>query len=190
MAKKMPSLEPPRRALTSHVARGGWVLRLEFGLAAFCRGAEHRQHVLDFFSHQIARLEAFANEPFDPHVCEQGEQRAPKAADIRDEDRLCVAIELDPGQLLDQLFQRADSAWQGDKSVGAIEHRLLAFVHVLDDDHLLDSGQRMFLADEEAWNDPGDISASLERLPGDTPHQPFAAAAIDEADTPGRERPP
>ena len=61
-----------------------------------------------------------------------------------------MAIELDPGQLLDQLFQRADPARQGDKSVGAIEHRLLAFVHVLDDHHLLDGGQRMFLADEEA----------------------------------------
>ena len=71
-----------------------------------------------------------------------------------------MAIELDPGQLLDQLFQRADAARQGDKGVGAVEHRLLAFVHVLDDQHLLDVGQRMFLADEEARNDPGDIAAS------------------------------
>ena len=51
-------------------------------------------------------------------------------------------LSCDPGQLLDQLLERADPARQGDESVGAIEHRLLAFVHVLDDHHLLDGGQR------------------------------------------------
>ena len=124
------------------------------------------------------------------HVGEEREQRAPEAPDIGDEDRLRVAIELDPGQLLDQLFQRADPARQGDERVGAIEHRLLALVHVLDDEHLLDGGQRMFLADEEARDDPGHIAAGRQRRPGDTSHQPFAAAAVDEADAPGRERPP
>ena len=101
-----------------------------------------------------------------------------------------MAIELGPGQLFDQLFHRADPARQGDKGVGAVEHRLLAFVHVLDDQHLLDVGQRMLLADEEARNDPGDITASRQRRPGEASHQPFAAAAINEADSLGRERAP
>ncbi len=121
---------------------------------------------------------------------EEREQRAPEAADIGDENRLRVPIELGPGELLDQLLHRADPARQGDKGVGALEHRLLAFVHVLDDQHLLDIGQRMFLADEEARNDPGDIAAGGKRRPGEASHQPLAAAAIDEADPFGRERAP
>ena len=101
-----------------------------------------------------------------------------------------MAIELGPGQLLDQLFQRADPARQGDKSVCAIEHRLFALVHILDDQHLLDGGQRMFLANEKARNDPGHVAASRQRRPRETAHQSFAAAAIDETNAAGRERPP
>jgi hypothetical protein len=69
-------------------------------------------------------------------------------------------------------------------------NRLLAFVHVLDDQHLLDIRQRMLLADEKARNDPGDIAAGGQRRPGEAPHQPFAAAAVDNADPLGRERAP
>jgi hypothetical protein len=63
-------------------------------------------------------------------------------------------------------------------------------MHVLDDQHLLDGGQRMFLADEEARDYPGHITATRQRRPRKTPHQPFAAATVDKADPVGRERPP
>ena len=76
-------------------------------------------------------------------MSEEREQRPPETADIDDEDRLGVAIELRPGHLLDQLLQRADPARQRDEGVGAIEHRLLALVHVADDNHLVGRGQRM-----------------------------------------------
>src|ERR1700722_15573166 len=121
------------------------------------------------------------------HVCEQGEQRAPEASDIGDEDWLRVTIKLGPSQLFDQFFHRADAARQSDESVGAVKHRLLTFVHILDDQHLLDSGQRMLLADKEGWDDASDIAAGRQRRPGEASHQPFAAATVNKADPVGRE---
>ena len=118
------------------------------------------------------------------------EQRAPEAADIGDENRLRVAIELRPGQLLDQLLQRADPARQGDEGVRPIEHRLLALMHAVDDEHFLRGVERVLLANEEGRDDPGHVAAGVERRPGQATHQPFAAAAVDEADPIGRKRPP
>ena len=166
-----------------------WTTRSALDSAAF-GGAQHRQHVLNSFRHHIAQVEAFADDAFDMHVGEQREQGAPEAADIGDEDRLHVPIELRPGHLLDQLFQGAGPARQGDKCVGAVEHRLLALMHAVDNQHLLGGGQRVLLANEEAWDDSGHVAARGERRPSETPHQPFAAAAVDEADALGRQHPP
>src|SRR5580692_5213512 len=115
----------PLGRLASEVARRDGVLRLALCEAALRGGAQHRQHVLYFFGHEIAQIEALANEAFDAHMSDEREQRAPEALDIDDQDRLHVAIELRPGHLLDQFLERADPARQGDERVGAVEHRLL-----------------------------------------------------------------
>ena len=94
-----------------------------------------------------------------------------------------MTIELRPGQLLDQFLQRADPARQGDERVGAIEHRLLARMHRLNHEHFLGVGQRMLLADQEIRDDPGHIAAAGQRRSRQAPHQPFAAAAVNEADS-------
>ena len=44
------------------------------------------------------------------HVIDQLQERLPEAVDVGEQDRLGVAAELLPGQLLDQFFQRADAA--------------------------------------------------------------------------------
>ena len=71
------------------------------------------------------------------HVVEQRAERIPEAFDVGDQDRLLVAAELRPGELLDQFLQRADAAGQRHEGVGALEHDALALVHVAGDDHLL-----------------------------------------------------
>ncbi len=50
------------------------------------------------------------------HVLDQRQQRVPVAVDVGDQDRLLVAAELRPGELLDQLFERADAARQRDEA--------------------------------------------------------------------------
>ena len=101
-----------------------------------------------------------------------------------------MAIELRPGHLLDQFLERADPAGQSDEGVGAIKHRLLAVVHVADDDQFMRRAQRVFLADEEVRDDAGHMPAGGERRAGEATHQAVAAAAVDEPDALGRERPP
>ena len=98
-----------------------------------------------------------------------------------------MALELRPGHLLDQFLEGADSAGQRDESVGAIEHRLLAFVHVADHDQVVGGGQRMLLANKEVRDDPGHVAARGERRAGETAHEAIATAAIDESDALGRE---
>ena len=114
---------------------------------------------------------------------DQRQQRIPIAVDIGDQDRLLVAAELRPGELLDQLLQRADAAGQGDEGVGALEHRALALMHVARDDKLL--GEPPWTS--RAWSGipgmmPVDLAAVLEHGVGERAHQADRAAAIDEPD--------
>jgi len=55
-------------------------------------------------------------------MVDQRQQRIPVFVDIGDQDRLLVPAELGPGQLLYQLFERADAARQRHEGVGAVEH--------------------------------------------------------------------
>ena len=75
------------------------------------------------------------------HVIEQDAERVPEARDIDDQDRLLVAAELRPGELLDQFLERADAAGQRHEGIGLVEHGLLAHVHVGRDDDLLRAPQ-------------------------------------------------
>ena len=56
---------------------------------------------------------------------------------LSDQDRLLVAAELRPGELLDQFLQRPDAAGQRHEGVGALEHDAFALVHVARDDPFL-----------------------------------------------------
>ena len=106
----------------------------------------------------------------------------PEALDVDQHDRLGVAAELRPGQLLDQLLERTDAARQGDEGIRPVEHQLLALVHVLDDDQLVGIAQHALTLGQEARNDARHAAAVLEHGAGQLAHQAEAAAAVDEAD--------
>ena len=55
-----------------------------------------------------------------------------------------VSIELDPGQLLDEFFERADPAGQRHEGIGALEHQALSRMHVGHDDDFLGLLQHQF----------------------------------------------
>ena len=84
-----------------------------------------------------------------PHMIDQRQQRIPEAVDVGDQDRLLVTSKLRPGHLLDQFFQRAEAARQSDESVGAVEHRALALVHVAGNDLFLRQLSRPLLGGQE-----------------------------------------
>ena len=117
---------------------------------------------LDPIGHQEVDLQAAADEFELLHVIEQRAERVPEALDIGDQDRLLVAAELRPGELLDQLLQRADAARQRHEGVGALEHDALALVHVAGDDPLLHARQHVLAVDQEVRNDAGHHPAMVE----------------------------
>ena len=60
-------------------------------------------------------------------------QRIEKAVYVEQTHRLGVDAQLDPGDRLEQFFQRAETAGQGDEGVGQLGHARLALVHRLND---------------------------------------------------------
>ena len=117
-----------------------------------------------------------------PHVIEQGDERIPVAIDIAQDDRLVVPVELRPGGDLDQFFERADAARQGHESVGALEHRHLALMHVGRDDQFVDVRQHPLARHQEFRDDAGHMPAGRQGRARHFAHQSQAAAAIDETD--------
>ena len=90
--------------------------------------------------------------------------------------------ELGPGELFDQLFQRADAAGQADEGVGSFKHQHFALMHVFGDDQFADIGKHALLFFQESRDDAGDLAARIEHGAGDDPHQSDRAAAVDEPD--------
>ena len=84
--------------------------------------------------------------------------------------------------LLDQFLQRADAAGQGHERVRAVEHDLLAGVHVGRDDQFVRVGHGVLARHQELRDDAGDLAAVIEHGLGDRAHQADRAAAIDEPD--------
>ena len=66
-------------------------------------------------------------------------------------DGLAMPLELNPGELLDELLQRADPAGQRDERVGAVEHDLLALMHVVDHDEFAPLERSLFALLTEIW---------------------------------------
>src|SRR5439155_2995885 len=115
-----------------------------------CRsGFDHRQNVFDLFGNKIADLEGGLNKPALTHMGEKEQQRLPESGNICDHHRLRMAVKLNPGQLLGQLFQRPDPAGEGDKSVCTLEHQTLALMHVSDNNTLLDVRQEPLSANQK-----------------------------------------
>src|SRR6266576_4118190 len=113
-------------------------------------------------------------------MIEQGAEWVPESFDVQNQNRLLVAAELRPGELLDELLERADAAWQRDEPIGAVEHRLLAHMHVGCDDDLLRAAQRLLAVLQKLRNNAGDVPAVVEHRSCDSTHQPARAAAVDE----------
>jgi hypothetical protein len=154
-----------------------------FGFAHARRGGLQLRH--DFLGgarHQIFERERRVDETHLAHVIEQLDQRLPETVDVGQQHRLLVPAELRPRQLLDQLLQRADAAGQGDEGVGAVEHDLLALMHVAGDDHLGVASEGKLPRPEELRDHADDLAAALGHAAGDCAHQPGRAAAIDQCD--------
>ena len=98
---------------------------------------------------------------FAAHPVEQYQQRVPEAVDIGKHDRLGVPAELRPGELLDELFKRAEPAGERHEGVRLDEHQRLPLMHVVDDDELLSLDQHVLALAQEAGNDAGDVAASV-----------------------------
>src|SRR5208282_1198815 len=81
---------------------------------------------------------------------EQRQQRAPKAADVGDHQRLGVAPELNPGELFGEFLEGPDPARQRHEGVGGLEHPLLADMHVWNDLKLAETAQRNLAVVEKA----------------------------------------
>ena len=92
-----------------------------------------------------------------------------------------MAPELRPGHLLDEFLERAEAAGQCDESIGALEHRALALVHVVGDDQLLGEPPRPFGRGQKLRDDPGHFTAMLDHGGGKRSHQADGTAAIDQA---------
>ena len=93
-----------------------------------------------------------------------------------------MASELNPGELLDQFFQRADAARQGHEGIGALEHFELALVHVARDDQLLRQPPRPLALGQKFRDDSGRLAAVFEHGFGERAHQADRAAAINQPD--------
>ena len=115
-------------------------------------------------------------------MIEQRQQRVPESPDVGDHDGLAMAAELGPGDLLDQLLERADAARQRHEAVGALEHDALALVHVARDDDLLGARHDVLAAGEELGDDAGHAPAVIEHAGRQRSHQAERAAAVDQPD--------
>ena len=82
---------------------------------------------------------------------------------VEDQDRLLVAADLRPGELLDQFLQRPDPARKRDEGVRTLEHDALSLMHVAGDDPLLRALQHEFGADQKIRHHAGHGSTAVKR---------------------------
>src|SRR5260221_5000294 len=115
-------------------------------------------------------------------MIDQGPEFSPIAGDVDQDDRLVVQPKLLPGDDLEGLLDRADSAGQYGEGVGALEHQVLALVHAADDDQLADAVMADLAVVKMRRDDPGDAAAAEPGSVGEAAHEADPAATIDELD--------
>ena len=81
---------------------------LSVGEGQFC--LQHRNNIHAALGHKIIHFEAVADEVKLAHMGEEDEQGFPEAVNVGHENGFGVAAELGPGELLDELLQRANPA--------------------------------------------------------------------------------
>lgn len=153
---------------------------LSVGEGQFC--LQHRDDIHAPLGNEIIYFEAVADEVELAHMGEKDEQGFPEAVNVGKQNGFCVAAELGPGELLDEFFQRANTAGQSDKGIGAFEHELFAGVHVGDDDHVICAIEHDFALFEKFRDDACDFAAMIESSACESSHEADIAAAIDKAD--------
>src|SRR5262245_11668390 len=96
--------------------------------------------------------------------------------------------ELNPGDLLNDLFKRSDAARHCDKGVRHLEHLALSFMHVARDNEVVGAPHCMLACHKEFGNDAGYLTAMVDDRFGDRPHHADGAAAENQADViPGKD---
>ena len=142
---------------------------------------QHRQDLRDLVRDQLIELESLADELQFPHVVEEVDQRIPESDDVGEHDRFLAMSDLQPRHLLDAFLEGADAAREGNKRVRLVEERLLALVHVLDDDELAAS-ERTFAGAQRFWDDAQNLTTVIDNGIGDSTHEAVLSATVDEAD--------
>ena len=108
-------------------------------------------------------------------------QMVPVAADIQDDDRLLVKVQLSPGGDFHRFIKRSEAARKDDEGIAGCIHHFLALVHRVDHMELGDARMADLDTVEKFWNDPGYMPAALYGAVGDPPHQPVSPAAVNKA---------
>ena len=112
-----------------------------------------------------------------------GNQGIVKAVDVIDNHRFLVLVELSPGGDFQNLLERSQSAWQGDKGAGTFRHQGLAFMHAFDDMQFGQLAVRNFIVQHKFGNHPHHFTAMLKHGVGNLTHQANAGTAIDNPET-------
>src|SRR5215813_9203743 len=94
---------------------------------------QRRNHILDPVDHREQAAAAVAREALGDDLVDQRAERRPIAVDVQEQDRLVMQLQLPPGQHLERLVERPETAGQDDEGVGQLEHQALALVHAGDD---------------------------------------------------------
>src|SRR5690606_10793519 len=117
-------------------------------------------------------------------MVEQFQHRVPETVNIGEHHGLVMTAELRPGHDLHDLLERADTSGERDERISAVEHGMLALMHVFGDDQFIKpvlQRAASFLAQQEAWYDAADASAGVKAAGRDGSHDPDGSAAKDQA---------
>jgi len=87
-------------------------------------------------------------------VIEERLEPRPEPIDVEEHDRLGVIAEVQPGELLERLLERAEPAGRDDERVGELEQHRLALMHRVDDMELGQSAVRDLALDQRARMTP------------------------------------
>ncbi|MNX78556.1 hypothetical protein D3C86_1101550 [compost metagenome] len=123
-----------------------------------------------------------ADEGFFDGVVHELHQRIVIPRDVQQPAGLLVHVQLRPGPDLEELFERAGAAGQGDEPVGLFHHHGLAFMHIL---HHVQFGQpevRLFLLQQKLRDHADHAAAAGQHFIGHHAHDADHRTAIHQAE--------